>query len=105
MKGFSVIEIIIVIAIISMVGSVSMVTYSTMKKVGDTKHATYVFVDALKEAKNKAKMMDHDTDWGVNIVNTTVVVFSGASYLTRISNQDKIYTIPNNLSIYLGLRK
>lgn len=99
MKGFSIIEIIVVIAIISIVGSVSVVTYNTMRKVGDTKHAAYVFVDALKEAKNKAKMMDNNTDWGVKINLTDITVFSGSSYNTRNSNQDKTYEIPPNLTI------
>ena len=97
MKGFSIIEIIVVIAIISIVGSVSMVTYNTMRKVGDAKHATYVFVDALKEAKNKAKMMEGDTPWGVSILPPNIVVFSGSSYASKLS--EKNYTIPNNLTV------
>jgi prepilin-type N-terminal cleavage/methylation domain-containing protein len=99
MKGFSLIELIIVIAIIGIIGSISMVTYNTMRKMGDVKHAAYVLVDSLKEAKNKAKMMEFDTDWGVNILTSDITVFSGSSYVSRDSVRDKIYDIPANLNI------
>ncbi len=97
MKGFSIIEIIVVMALISIVGSISVVTYNTMRQLGDVKHASYVLVNALKEAKNKAKMMQADTDWGVNITSTDVIVFNGSSYTNNFS--EKSYDIPNNLTI------
>lgn len=99
MKGFSIVEIIVVIAIISIIGSVSVVTYNTLRRAGDVKHASYVFADALKEAKNKAKIMDSNTDWGVNLINNNVIIFSGSSYASRDTSKDKSYEIPNNLII------
>lgn len=98
-KGFSLIEMIVVISIISIVGSISLVTYNTLRYVGDARHAAYVFVDALKEAQNKAKIMEYDTAWGVKVNTVDTVVFSGASYSGRETVRDKVYTLPNNLTI------
>lgn len=99
MKGFSLIEILVVLGILGIVGSISVVTYNTMRKVGDVKHATYVFVDALKEAKNKAKIMEYNIDWGVNLSNTDIVVFGGSSYSGRDTSKDKTFDIPDGLTI------
>jgi prepilin-type N-terminal cleavage/methylation domain-containing protein len=99
MKGFSLIEVIVVIAIIGVVGSVSVTTYNTLRQKGDSKHAAYVYVDALKEARNKAKAMSFDTDWGVNILSSEVAVFSGASYAGRVTARDRIYDLPDNLTV------
>ena len=90
---------IVVIGIISIVGSISLVTYNTLRYVGDARHAAYVFVDALKEAQNKAKIMEYDTAWGVKVNTADAVVFSGASYSGRETSRDKVYIIPKDLII------
>lgn len=99
MKGFSLIEMIIVLAIISIVGSVSVVSFNTMLRLGAIKQAASLYVDSLKEAQNKSKLMEDDTDWGVKIINSNIVVFSGSSYTARNSIRDITYNISNNLNI------
>jgi prepilin-type N-terminal cleavage/methylation domain-containing protein len=99
MKGFSLIEMLVVLAIIGIIGSISVVTFNTMRKVGDAKHAAYVYVDSLKEAKNMAKMMKYDTNWGVKVNESDTVVFNGPSYSGRESAHDSQYVIPSNLNI------
>lgn len=95
MKGYTLVELIIVLAIIGTVAAVAVPSYQAILKSGDARHAALVYADALREAQNRAKLMEFDTAWGTAIVNQSVVVFSGASYAARTAARDKTYVLPN----------
>jgi len=98
MRGYSLIEIIFVIAIIGFLSSISISAFSKMRQVNQPKYASFVFADALKEASIKSKSSEEDSSWGVKINSSNIVVFSGSTYGSRSSSMDRIYDIPANLS-------
>ncbi|MBC7766675.1 type II secretion system protein [Arenimonas sp.] len=98
-KGFSLVEMIIVFAIMSVMGTVVLTTYMSIRKTGDATRAGMVQVAALVNANARARVMESDTDWGVKVSSTSTTIFSGASFATRVGVRDAVYSIPNGLTI------
>ncbi len=99
MRGYSLIELIVVISIIGILAVVTTTSYQAVLKTGDAKHAALIYVDALREAQNRARLMEFDTAWGATILNNSnVVVFSGATYATRTAARDKTYVLPSGVT-------
>ncbi len=99
MRGFTLTELIVVLAIVGALVSVTAGSYQAVLKAGDARHAALVYVDALREAQNRAKLMEQGTGWGATIVPPNVIVFSGTSYESRAAARDKRYALPGGVTI------
>lgn len=94
-KGFSLLEIIIVMAILAILGSIALNSYKPMLETGHPISAAQAYGNALREAKGRANNMLDDTAWGARVTSDSIIVFSGASYAARVSSRDKTTSIPS----------
>lgn len=99
MRGFSVAEIIVVLAIL---GSIMALSFTPLRQVATVRTAadaarTYGY--ALTDARQRASAMQNDTAWGVRLASTSVTVFSGASYAARTASRDRSFSIPSGLTV------
>jgi len=90
-RGFSLPELIISIAIITIVAGVAISSYSSIRGVNDPQRAVYVYANTLREASRKARLMEYDSAWGVRLGSTSATLFSGATYATRVASRDVSY--------------
>ncbi len=98
-RGFSIVELLITISIMSVLGAIVLTTYSSIRKTSETIVASNVFADTLKSASLKARTMEFDSSWGVKIIATDIVLFSGNTYTTRVQSRDVLYDIPDSLTV------
>lgn len=98
-KGFTLLELIIVMAIIATLGTVVVTLYGSVRQTGSAKYGSYIVLDAMKEAQIKAKMMEQDSAWGVKTTNASAIVFSGNSYALRTSSLDRVYNLPSGVVV------
>lgn len=97
-KGFTALELLIVLAIIGIILAIMMYSYNTLK----SKKQIEVTIDALdfklEEAKTNALGGKNGTNFGINFSTTTYTYFSGTSY-NPANTANSTTTILSNLRL------
>ena len=79
-NGFSLIEILVVIAIISILASISTVALRSFYTSATLRSGTSEVFGALTNARSSTISAENDSVYGVHISSTTVTRFEGATY-------------------------
>lgn len=103
-KGFTLVEILVVVAILSFLAVIVLSDFFSFKKKSDLNNNVQEFVSVLKLAQNKTLSSENYYKYGVYI-NTGVTpnqysLFAGDSYATKISGSEKIYYLQDTLEFY-----
>jgi len=98
-QGFTLIEIIIVIAVIFFLVSVSIVSYRYFEKTTELEKTTQNIITTLKLAQAKTTSSEEASQYGVHFENDKYILFKGDGYQLE-SEDNKIYNIANRLEIY-----
>ncbi len=96
-KEFTLIEIILSIAIIAIIAGISIPVYQSFQTRNDLDIATVSIVQTLRRAQNLAQATDSDISWGVYISNGNITLFKGINYATRDIAFDEIFDVPTNI--------
>jgi len=97
-KGFTLIELILVIATITVLAAISVPVYSLLQVRNDLDVATNTTVQTLRRAQVLSQGVDGDTSWGVKLQQTDITLFKGISYALRDTNFDEVYTLSGNVT-------
>jgi prepilin-type N-terminal cleavage/methylation domain-containing protein len=79
-KGFSLIEIIIVIAILGIVSTIIVSSFAAINRTQGLEKDTELVVEQLRQARSQTLSSQNATTYGVHFASTTVTVFAGSSY-------------------------
>ena len=96
--GFTLLEVLLVIASITLIAGIGMPVYQSFQVKNDLDVATNTIAQSLHRAQLLAEANDGDTNWGVGIVGGSIVVFKGASYAGRDSAYDEIFSVPTSIT-------
>jgi prepilin-type N-terminal cleavage/methylation domain-containing protein len=102
--GFTIFELVIVIAILSIISSIVVSDFIAYKKNSDLNNNTQEFISALKSAQNKTISSDDYKTFGVYL-NTSVspnqyVLFKGVDYTVRETIFDQVYSLDSSMEFY-----
>lgn len=98
MRGFSLIEIIITLAVLSILASISLGAYQLFAVKSELEISAGTVVQALRQAQFSAQAMENDSAWGVKFENGKITVFSGTSFGSRDSAKDKVLGLAKNIN-------
>lgn len=97
-KGFSIIEILITLAIVAMFSAISISSYQSLNARNNLNIAVIDTVESIRNAKVMAEGGKYDSDTGVHVSNNAVTIFSGTNYSSRDASKDQIFNLPKGIT-------
>lgn len=99
MKGFSLLEVLLSIAVVAILAGLSLPVARTMLTKNDLDIATVTATQTLRRAQILSQAVDGDISWGVKVQSGSITLFKGTSYSTRDSNFDEVFDNPTTINI------
>ena len=97
--GFTLLELLLSVAVISALAGLSLPVYRTLLSKNDLDIAAVTIAQSARRAKVLSQAVDSDTTWGVKAQSGSIVIFKGTSYSVRDANFDEIFDVPGNISV------
>ena len=88
-EGITLIELLLVIALIVVLATLSMPVYSNLQTSSQLAESTSLLVQTLRTAKEKSSARLNDVKHGVKLEANSYILYYGSSYTTRIQSYDR----------------
>ncbi|MBP6866093.1 MAG: prepilin-type N-terminal cleavage/methylation domain-containing protein [Candidatus Pacebacteria bacterium] len=96
-RGFTMIEMILVVALIGIISGIGLPLFNMMSGSNDLDVAENMLVASLRRAEVLAAASQGDSEWGVGVVPGAFVLFKGSTYATRDVGFDEVYDITDSI--------
>ena len=96
--GFTLIEVMLSLAAISIIAGISIPIYQSFQARNDLDIATVSIVQTMRRAQILAQAVDGDTSWGVKLQSDSLTLFKGANYVARDSSFDEVFDISTTIT-------
>lgn len=97
MKAFTLVEVLLSLAVIGLLTGIGIPVYRTVQVKNDLSVTVNVVVQTLRRAQILSQSVDGDISWGVKIQSSDITLFKGVSYATRDANFDEVFDMPLNV--------
>lgn len=98
MKGFTLLEVLLSVAIVGIMFGISAPVYQSLQVRNDRDVALSTVTQTLRRAQLLSQAVDSDLTWGVKVQTGSIVLFKGAAYASRISGFDETFDLPASLT-------
>jgi len=98
-RGFTLLEVLLVIAIVGVVFAMAMPVYQSFHINNALDLATTEYAHSLRRAQVLARGMDQDDSWGVHIGSGKITLFKGSSYASRDVEFDEEFSILTSIEV------
>lgn len=98
-RGFTLLELLLPVAIISLLAGLSLPVYRTLMKKNDLDIAATTITSSLRRAQVLSQAVDDDKTWGVKVQSGSIVIFKGASYTARDPTFDETFDVPTTIGV------
>lgn len=92
MRGFTLTEVLVVIAVIGILATAGAPSITTFLSQSGAHDAAVIYSQMLRRAQSYAIASRFDSPWGVWVATSTIVLFKGTSYAARDVSRDEVYS-------------
>ena len=92
-RGFTLIELVMSVALISIIAGIGIPVFRDMQVRNDLSLAENAMASTLRRAQVLSMSPEGDTSWGANAQSGEVILFKGASFAARDTSYDEIFAI------------
>ena len=92
-KGFTLIEILLSLALIGIITTISIPVLQSFLSRNDLDVTSQTFVQSLRRAQCLAEGCQSDSKWGVKIQTGNITIFRGDSYANRETDDDESFDV------------
>jgi prepilin-type N-terminal cleavage/methylation domain-containing protein len=96
-KGFSLLEMVMVIAVLGVISSATIPMYRKYQVNSDLNNAQALITQGISRARELAQSGKNDSAWGFSPQNGTL--YQGNSYPARTTTSDELYAIPSTITV------
>lgn len=98
-RGFTLLELLLSVAVISTLAGLSLPVYRTLLQKNDLDIAVVSVAQSLRRSQMLSQAVDGDTTWGVKAQSGSIVMFKGVSFAARDANFDETFDVPSTISM------
>lgn len=99
-NGFTLMEVLLSLAIIALITGILIPAYHTFQMRNDLEVAVNVTAQTLRRAQILSQAVNGGSDWGVYVQEKSITLFQGSSYDSRDSGFDEIFSISSALTLF-----
>lgn len=96
-RGFTLIEVLLSIALISLIVGIGTPLYQSFQNKNELDIATTTVVQSLRRAQTLSRTGEGDSAWGVRIALGSITVFRGTVYATRNQSFDENFQMSTQI--------
>ncbi|MDP2587361.1 MAG: type II secretion system protein [bacterium] len=97
-RGFTLLELLLSIAIISSLAGLSLPVYRQFQIKNDVEVAATTTAQTLRRAQTLSQSVQLDDTWGVYVQSGSITLFVGPSYAGRDTSYDELFDVPTTIS-------
>lgn len=97
-SGFTLVELLLVIALIIIVATMSLPVARSLQTTNDVDVATITLAQSLRQAQLLALSGSQDDNWGVQINAGTITIYRGSSFSSRVSGFDQVADMAGSIA-------
>ncbi len=98
-SGFSLLEVLLVMGLFSLLAVAAVPVFRNLILENDLATSQFLTVQAAREAAAAAAAGRSDSGWGINASKSSITIFQGTNFATRLVSSDKIYSFPPSVSV------
>lgn len=99
LSGFTLMEMLLVIAILTIVLAIGTPVYMSLSNTNQLDVATNILAQDLYQAQVNSRAQAEDSQWGVAVQDQAITLFKGSSYAARDSGRDVVYQLPSSIHL------
>lgn len=96
--GFTLMEILLVMALLVIVASFSLPIFTAVQSRSDLDNTAIMIAQTLRRAQILTQAVDGDTTWGVYLAAGSLTLFKGSSFASRETNYDEVFDLATNIT-------